>query len=37
LIWPGTRYNVNSKIWTWSTGETLKLAHFGVPSDYQNY
>jgi hypothetical protein len=37
LIWPNARFNQNQNLWTWSTGETLKLAYFDETSDYRTY
>ena len=36
-IWPNARFNQNQNVWTWPTGETLKLAYFDETSDYRTY
>ncbi len=36
-IWPTARFNQNQNVWSWPTGETLKLAYFDETSDYRTY
>ena len=36
-IWPNARFNQNQNLWSWPTGETLKLAYFDETSDYRTY
>ena len=36
-IWPNARFNQNQNVWTWPSGETLKLAYFDETSDYRTY
>lgn len=36
-LYPGIKFNAAEYVWTWPTGETLRLAYIQRPSDYWNY
>lgn len=36
-IWPKAVYNKSDRVWTWPTGESLRLAYMNDPEDYWNY
>ena len=36
-IWPKANYNKSDRVWTWPTGEQLRLAYMNDPEDYWNY
>lgn len=36
-IYPGIKFNASDYVWTWPTGETLRLSYIQKPDDYWNY
>lgn len=36
-LFPGIKFNGSDMIWTWPTGETLRLSYIQKPGDYWNY
>jgi len=37
LLFPGAKYNRSSHVWTWPTGESLRLAYGAKEADYWQY